>query len=85
MSNIAADVKVVPMEVRLANLKDCVAIQCFDGNWNYDRYMHGMANGLILALAVMEGCEPKYLEAPEQWLKDVETDSDLAVVSEGTD
>ena len=51
------------------SLKNVVKIQCSYGNWNYDEYMHGMANGLILALAIIEDKEPKYLKAPKKWLR----------------
>jgi hypothetical protein len=53
----------------LEKLRDLVKTQCSDGNWNYDPYMHGMANGLICALAVLEGKEPKYMDAPSGWLR----------------
>lgn len=52
-------------------LRDLVAIQCADGNWNYDPYMQGLANGLILALSLFEGGRPEYLEAPAVWLADL--------------
>jgi len=29
---------------------------------DYDEYMHGMANGLILALSIINGEPPKYVE-----------------------
>lgn len=56
----------------LEALDDLVRIQCSDGNWNYDPYMHGMANGLLLAQSLFSkgGC-PDYLEPPEVWGKDV--------------
>jgi len=50
--------------------RNLVKIQCSNGNWNYDPYMHGMANGMILALAMMDGTEPKYKTAPKKWLRD---------------
>ena len=51
-------------------LRDMTQVQCNDGNWNFDPYMHGMANGMIFALSIFEeGC-PEYLEAPETWIKD---------------
>ena len=53
-------------------LEEQVKVQCSHGNWNYDRYMHGMANGLICALATVKGEEPKYMDAPESWLCDTE-------------
>ena len=54
----------------LKTLKDLTQIQCSDGNWNHDEYMHGMANGMLLALSLFEGGEPKYLDAPDVWLRD---------------
>jgi hypothetical protein len=60
--------KLEPIE----ELRDLVKIQCSDGTWNYDPYMLGMANGMILALALMEKKDPRYLSAPETWLKDVD-------------
>lgn len=48
-----------------------VAIQCTNGTWNYDQYMHGMANGLILAQAIVDGTVPTFLAAPKTWTKDL--------------
>ena len=56
----------------IEKLKEIIAIQCSDGNRNYDPYMHGMANGLLLAIATIEEREPEYMEAPEAWLCDAE-------------
>lgn len=58
---------------RIADLKEIVKIQCSNGNWNCNEYMHGMANGLLLAEQILLGDAnelPKYLEAPAKWLKD---------------
>lgn len=57
---------------RLKKLDQIVDVQSQSGNWNYDAYMHGMANGLILATAILHDREPAYLEAPERWLADDE-------------
>lgn len=57
-------------------LRGQVRTQCSNGNWNYDPYMHGMANGLICALAIVEGKEPRYLNPPETWLCDHKIDND---------
>lgn len=54
----------------LSDLKKVTETQCADGNWNYDAYMHGMANGLILAQAIMNDETPQYKEAPVTWLAD---------------
>ncbi len=61
-------------EKQLNDLKELVNIQCSPGNWNYDAYMHGMANGMILLLAIMESKIPEYLEAPKEWLCDIKQD-----------
>jgi len=57
-------------KTEIETLKELIDIQCSDGNWNYDPYMHGMANGMILALSLFEGGAPEYLDAPEEWLAD---------------
>ncbi len=54
----------------LKNLKDIVDTQCTDGNWNYDPYMRGMANGLLLAQSVLDGQTPEFKEAPPEYLCD---------------
>jgi len=58
------------MEERIARLKELIAIQTSEGNWNYDPYMHGMANGMILALSLIKDTEPAFLEQPKKWLHD---------------
>jgi len=52
------------------SLQDLIDIQCSDGNWNYDPYMHGLANGLLTSRSILDGKEPQFLDAPKQWLKD---------------
>ena len=49
---------------RVENLKDITKIQCSPGNYDCDEYMRGMANGLILAVSIMEESKPKYFPAP---------------------
>lgn len=55
-------------------LDEIVAVQCSPGNWDYDPYMHGMANGLILAQSIIKDTighpMPQYLKAPKKWLRD---------------
>ena len=51
-------------------LRKQVEIQCSDGNWNYNPYMHGMANGLILALATIEEKDPEFISPPERWISE---------------
>lgn len=43
------------LEQRIDALESMVEIQLRDGNWNFDDYMCGMANGLILAFHTMRG------------------------------
>jgi hypothetical protein len=49
-------------EQRVADLKNVLGIACATGNYDANDYMHGMANGLILAFSIM--CEPYGKEAP---------------------
>jgi len=63
----------------LVKLKKLTKTQCEDGNWNYDSYMHGMANGLILAVSCFEKEDPKFLDAPEKWLSDEIIDTEPIV------
>lgn len=68
---------------RLEALRESVAVQCSDGNWNYDSYNHGYANGLILAEAIMHDIEPRFLDAPKEWISErdglVCSDEDLKI------
>ncbi len=52
------------------SLDDLIAVQCAEGNWNYDAYMHGLANGLILAKSIVDNNSPAFLKAPKMWLSD---------------
>ncbi len=54
----------------LNSINNLVQIQCSDGNWNYDSYMHGMANGMILIEHTlhMDGKDVKFLDPPSEWL-----------------
>lgn len=56
---------------RIDIIKKLTQVQCSDGNWNYDSYMFGLANGMIFCLAVLEDKSPEYMVAPEQWLSDI--------------
>jgi len=58
------------LENNISVLKDLIEIQCRQGNWDYDPYMHGMANGMILSLSVIADSNPIFLDAPKVWGKD---------------
>jgi hypothetical protein len=55
---------------KLQILKEMTEIQCTDGNWNYNEYMLGLANGMIYAISIFENKDPKYLKAPKVWKRD---------------
>jgi hypothetical protein len=50
----------------LKRLQRMIAIQSSKGNYDFNPYMHGVANGLILAQAILTDEVPKYLDAPKQ-------------------
>lgn len=52
-------------------LDDLIKLHCSDGNWNYDSYMHGIANGLLLAKSLFDGKCPDYLKAPKVWIENL--------------
>lgn len=54
-------------ESRMIDLGDVCELATAPGNALSTPYNHGMANGLRLALAVMTGSEPKYIEPPERF------------------
>lgn len=54
----------------ILRLKKLVAIQDTDGIWNYNSYNLGLANGVRVALGILEGKEPKTLVPPDEWLED---------------
>jgi hypothetical protein len=70
LSNRTEMLIIATIDNRLKVLQDLIKTQTSDGNWNYDPYMHGMANGMIMSEAIIEDKEPKFLDAPEKWLKD---------------
>lgn len=57
--------------MNIERLEAVKKVQCSAGNWNCNSYMHGMANGLILALAIARGEEPAFLAAPDVWLENI--------------
>jgi len=65
-----------------SELEKVIAIQCSNGNWNYDTYMFGMANALILAHALLTGEEAKFLNSPAQWLRDQDHSTKLVAHTE---
>jgi len=54
----------------LKRMNEMLEAQGASGNWNYDEYMHGLYNGMEFMLSLAENREPKFRDAPEEWLKD---------------
>ncbi len=60
---------------KIEELRKMTDTACMKGTWDYDPYFHGMANGMIFALSLLEDKEPVYLKAPKVWIKDLKSDS----------
>ena len=60
----------VKLSKSLRQLEAIKRIQGTRGNWDYDPYMLGYFNGLELALAILQGREPEFKNAPDEWIKD---------------
>ena len=61
-------------------LQQMIDVQLTDGNWNYDPYMHGLANGLIAAKSNFEDKQPVFIDAPDKWLSDSNVKNAFAVL-----
>lgn len=66
------------------SLQDAIDVQSSNGNWDYKSYMHGLANGLILAKAIYTGEDPNFLDSPDEWLEDRPKTTELPVICDGT-
>ena len=54
------------MRAGIRAITDVRKVQTLPGNWDYNSYMHGMANGLILAESFFRSCaRPEFLDAPD--------------------
>lgn len=63
------------MKKLLTDANNILATQGQSGNWNYDPYMHGLYNGMEMILSIFEKREPRFRDAPEQWLCNNESNS----------
>lgn len=50
---------------RVEDLKNCTTTATQPGNAGANDYLRGMANGLILAKAILDGAEPEYIISVE--------------------
>lgn len=64
------------MKTAIEKLDEVTAMATSVGNYNCNAYMLGMANGLLLAQAIMHDREVEYLSAPEMWLDDKPANAD---------
>ena len=48
------------MDKKIQQIIDVHKVQNSKGNWDSNEYMRGLANGLELALALLEEREPEY-------------------------
>lgn len=67
---------------RIEELEEETEIQCGEGNRNFCPYNHGLADGMVLALAIMKKERPTFLEAPEQWLCDKKIKGQVTLVAD---
>ena len=58
------------MHNRIKTLENMIEFHSMEGSYTYNAYMHGIANGLILAHSIMTETKPKFLKEPNVWLKD---------------
>lgn len=63
-------------EEQLESMRNALEIQGSDGNWNHDRGMLGMYNGMEFMLSIAEDRSPVFREAPVEWLEDKKDDSE---------
>lgn len=69
-------------EKQLKSMRDALEIQGSDGNWNHDRGMLGMYNGMEFMMSIAENRSPVYREVPNEWLEDKEDKSEPICASE---
>ena len=56
-------------EELIEDFEKILDIQLANGNWDYDAYMHGMANGMIMfhSMAKNPTFDPDFKTAPDFW------------------
>lgn len=52
-------------ESLIKQLEDLTEVACEKGTVDHDPYLHGMANGMIFALSLMQDSEPYYINPPD--------------------
>lgn len=54
---------------RIEASNDLLKIQRQNGNWNYDGYMHGLLNGMLLTHSIFTGCNYMPENKPTKWAR----------------
>lgn len=55
------------LQDRVRKLCEMKEIACVPGTVDYDPYFQGMANGMIVALSIMNNDEPSFVGSPKEW------------------
>ena len=69
--------KIPNIDKKISDLQRMCNVQCSKGNWDFDSYGHGLANGLIFAHSIMADIEPKFLDAPKKFITDKTIDEEV--------
>lgn len=72
----------VNVEDLLNVFDEMVAVQCQDGTWDHDPYQHGLANGMLFMKSLVNGQDPQYLEPPEEWIADRESQPEVCYLDD---
>lgn len=74
LTDLTPETEIIPVFIFKTNILDelqkMLEIQLNDGNWNYDEYMFGLANGLKKALGIIKDEKVELLEAPDKFVVD---------------
>jgi len=60
------------LDGKIQKLQDLIDIQCVPGTVDYDPYMQGMANGMLIAMSILDDKDPIFIEAPDSWTSDID-------------
>lgn len=59
------------LESRIKVAQDLIDIQGANGNWNYDAYMLGMYNGMVLIHSIYNDTKADLREVPDSFIRDL--------------
>jgi len=79
------DYKITNVTEMLENVNDIIDIQSSKGNWDYDPYMHGMLNGMLMIKSIITKEDPEFYSAPEIWGCDKKFVAEDSIACRGDD